>query len=204
MTSHQRAIEREFNRIMHISKNNIYNPLDILYLSLPFVRKEFKLHYKNILLLIHPDKTYNLNRFNEAFHIVNHSYKTLNDNHKRLLCIKAKKKNNVYLLSSLFDEDTIIISSKTTIPINKSFTKKEIAIWQNNQQLSTHLNNYFDPNPQNIIINIAVNGAEHTTNKSKSKKGKHDKGLRQRVIQIRNAKRRIHNHNFSFRPFFID
>ena len=43
-----------------------------------------------------------------------------------------------------------------------------------------------------------MDGAEHRKNKSKSKSDKHQKGLKQRVIQKKNAERRIINHNFSF------
>ena len=43
-----------------------------------------------------------------------------------------------------------------------------------------------------------MTGAEHRKNKCNSKKDKHQKGLRQRVIQRNNAERRIINHQFSF------
>jgi len=197
MTSHQRLIEKEVSRIQNFIKtgNGIYNPLDILNLSLPFDKQQLKTQYKKLLLLVHPDKTFNLERFNKAFHVINASNNILKDSHKLSICIKAKKKNNIALLEPLF-EQTIIIHSQTTL--QGIYSKKQIIVWQNNGQISTHFNNYFDKNSKNIIIDIAVDGAEHTKNKSKSKKNKHDKGLRQRVIQIQNAKRRIQNHDFSF------
>ena len=49
-----------------------------------------------------------------------------------------------------------------------------------------------------IVSNIYMTGAEHRKNKSRSKKDKHQKGLKQRVIQRKNAERRIVKHQFSF------
>ena len=49
-----------------------------------------------------------------------------------------------------------------------------------------------------VTSTISMTGAEHTKNKSKSKANKHQKGLKQRVIQKKNAERRIKNHHFSF------
>ena len=49
-----------------------------------------------------------------------------------------------------------------------------------------------------VNVNIAIDGAEHTKNKSKSKSDKHQKGLKQRATQKKNAHSRIKNHSFSF------
>ena len=60
------------------------------------------------------------------------------------------------------------------------------------------IKNNIQKNNYKIRVDIAMDGAEHTKNKSRSKSDKHQKGLKQRKTQKDNAESRILNHGFSF------
>src|SRR5665647_3035631 len=96
-----RLSEKEINRIEKLTHPGLYNPIDILGLNLEFNNSSIKEQYKNLVLLLHPDKTFNEERFVNAFNLVVWSNKMLADPEIQLLCIKSKTTKNRNLLKSL-------------------------------------------------------------------------------------------------------
>ena len=85
---------------------------------------------------------------------------------------------------------------------NNDKNKKEInslslVIWEPRAIVLKQYNNVQNEKI-NVAVNIAIDGAEHTKNKCKSKSDKHQKGLKQRVVQKKNAEHRKINHDYSF------
>ena len=202
-------VERELNRISKIVKLEYYNPIMVLNLSNIFNKKEIKndkeeqikqikKSYKTIVRLIHPDKAWNVDRFCEAFNTVNIAYKILLEDDKRNLCIKALQ--NEELLVQIFKNETE--NKEQEMNKNNDKNKKEInsqslVIWEPRAIVLKQYNNVQNEKI-NVTVNIAIDGAEHTKNKCKSKSDKHQKGLKQRVVQKKNAENRIINHDYSF------
>ena len=88
---HIKKVESEVRRINRIIKKPDFNPLDIFNLSLPFSKKNLRKEYFKIIRLIHPDKSFNNERFNDVFTIVNINFKLLHNPQKEALCVKAKE-----------------------------------------------------------------------------------------------------------------
>jgi len=211
MNDHILIVERELNRISKIVKFEYYNPLMVLNLMNIFDGKDIqnnqeeqikliKKNYKIIVRLIHPDKAWNVKRFCEAFNSVNIAYKILLEDDKRTLCIKALQ--NEELLVQIFKNEEPEINKNNDKNNDKNKNKKEInslslVIWEPRAIVLKQYNNVQNEKI-NVAVNIAIDGAEHTKNKCKSKSDKHQKGLKQRVVQKKNAENRIINHDYSF------
>jgi hypothetical protein len=110
---------------------------------------------------------------------------------------QSQKKNNINkkdfmkILKGKTDETDSIDLTNESVSEDLRMTQwkpQEIIKYANNVQYDTYI----------IKSNIAMRGAEHRKNKSRSKKDKHQKGLKQRVVQRKNAERRIKNHKFAF------
>ena len=188
-----RFIEKEMSRIEKVSRKIDFNPVDILDLTLPFGDDDIKSHYRKIVRLIHPDKNDNNSRFCQAFTIVNDSYGILLNPQKKSLCIKSIKLKQSDLLKKLFQKEEQPQGS-----VNHDNNQRQIVLWDP-QILSTYvLKNNIQKEQYKVNVNIAIDGSEHTKNKSKSKSDKHQKGLKQRATQKKNAHARIKNHSFSF------
>ncbi len=202
-------VERELNRISKIVKLEYYNPLMVLNLMNIFDGKEIqndqeeqikqiKKNYKIIVRLIHPDKAWNVKRFCEAFNSVNIAYKILLEDDKRTLCIKALQ--NEELLVQIFKnepENNEQEMNKNNDKNKKEINSQSLVIWEPRAIVLKQYNN-IQNEKINVTVNIAIDGAEHTKNKCKSKSDKHQKGLKQRVVQKKNAEHRIINHDYSF------
>ena len=187
-----RSIEKEMNRIEKVSRRTDFNPVNILDLTIPFGDDDIKSQYRKIVRLIHPDKNDNNTRFCKAFTIVNDSYLILLNPQKKSLCIKSIKLKQSDLLKKLFKKE-----EQPKYPVNDD-NQRQIVLWDP-QILSTYvLKNNIQKEQYKVNVNIAIDGAEHTKNKSKSKSDKHQKGLKQRATQKKNAHTRIKNHSFSF------
>ena len=78
-----RLVEKELQRINKVIRNPDYNPVDVFDLSIPFTHRDVKMRYFTIIRLIHPDKNWNLDRFCQAFDIVNSCYQILLDDQKK-------------------------------------------------------------------------------------------------------------------------
>jgi len=202
-------VERELNRISKIVKLEYYNPLMVLNLMNIFDGKDIqndqeeqikliKKNYKIIVRLIHPDKAWNVKRFCEAFNSVNIAYKILLEDDKRTICIKALQ--NEELLVQIFKnepENKDQEMNKNNDKNKKEMNSQSLVIWEPRAIVLKQYNN-IQNEKINVTVNIAIDGAEHTKNKCKSKSDKHQKGLKQRVVQKKNAENRIINHDYSF------
>ena len=185
--------EKEVNRIEKIIRIDNYNPISIFELTVPFNEKDLRKKYFTIIRLIHPDKNVSNNRFNKIFNIVNENYKILSDRTSKDICIKSLRLKKKDILKQLKQTNLNIPNVK----IDET-NERQIVLF-NPMVISTHvLKNNIQKNKNKIKSTIAINGAEHTKNKSKSKSDKHQKGLKQRKVQKNNAENRIINHNFSF------
>jgi len=190
-----RETEREWRRVDRIVSKSNYNPLDIFCLQRDFVKRDIRMAYYKIARLLHPDKCVNNERFCRMFTIVNDNYRLLMNPQKRAVCCKARKMKRSDILKKLFTSDSCnsVDNNSGIDTVNEDlrivvWKPLEIIEYNNNVQLESY----------KIVSKIAMRGAEHRKNKSKSKRDKHQKGLKQRVIQKRNAERRIVNHHFSF------
>ena len=185
--------EKEVNRIEKIIRIDNYNPISIFELTIPFNEKDLRKKYFTIIRLIHPDKNVSNNRFNKIFNIVNENYKILSDRTSKDICIKSLRLKKKDILKQLKQTNINIPNVK----IDET-NERQIVLF-NPMVLSTHvIKNNIQKNKYKINSTIAINGAEHTKNKSKSKSDKHQKGLKQRKVQKNNAENRIINHKFSF------
>jgi len=185
--------EKEVNRIEKIIRIDNYNPISIFELTVPFNEKDLRKKYFTIIRLIHPDKNVSNNRFNKIFNIVNENYKILSDRTSKDICIKSLRLKKKDILKQLKKTNLNIPNVK----IDET-NERQIVLF-NPMVLSTHvIKNNIQKNKYKINSTIAINGAEHTKNKSKSKSDKHQKGLKQRKVQKNNAENRIINHKFSF------
>ncbi len=185
--------EKEVNRIEKIIRIDNYNPISIFELTVPFNEKDLRKKYFTIIRLIHPDKNVSNNRFNKIFNIVNENYKILSDRTSKDICIKSLRLKKKDILKQLKQTNINIPNVK----IDET-NERQIVLF-NPMVLSTHvIKNNIQKNKYKINSTIAINGAEHTKNKSKSKSDKHQKGLKQRKVQKNNAENRIINHKFSF------
>jgi len=212
-------VERELNRISKIVKLEYYNPIMVLNLSNKKNKKEIKndkeeqikqikKSYKTIVRLIHPDKAWNVDRFCEAFNVVNISYKILLDDDKRNICINALQ--NEELLEKIYKykeennehennehENNEHENNKNDMKNKNKINTQSLVIWNPSTIVLKQSNNTQNEKIK-VTVNIAIDGAEHTKNKCKSKSDKHQKGLKQRVTQKKNAENRIINHDYSF------
>ena len=185
--------EKEVNRIEKIIRIDNYNPISIFELTVPFNEKDLRKKYFTIIRLIHPDKNVSNNRFNKIFNIVNENYKILSDRTSKDICIKSLRLKKKDILKQLKQTNINV----TNVKIDET-NERQIVLF-NPMVLSTHvIKNNIQKNKFKINSTIAINGAEHTKNKSKSKSDKHQKGLKQRKVQKNNAENRIINHKFSF------
>lgn len=185
--------EKEVNRIEKIIRIDNYNPISIFELTVPFNEKDLRKKYFTIIRLIHPDKNVSNNRFNKIFNIVNENYKILSDRTSKDICIKSLRLKKKDILKQLKKTNLNL----TKVKIDET-NERQIVLF-NPMVLSTHvIKNNIQKNKYKINSTIAINGAEHTKNKSKSKSDKHQKGLKQRKVQKNNAENRIINHKFSF------
>lgn len=185
--------EKEVNRIEKIIRIDNYNPISIFELTVPFNEKDLRKKYFTIIRLIHPDKNVSNNRFNKIFNIVNENYKILSDRTSKDICIKSLRLKKKDILKQLKQTNINVKNVK----IDET-NERQIVLF-NPMVLSTHvIKNNIQKNKYKINSTIAINGAEHTKNKSKSKSDKHQKGLKQRKVQKNNAENRIINHKFSF------
>ena len=185
--------EKEVNRIEKIIRIDNYNPISIFELTVPFNEKDLRKKYFTIIRLIHPDKNVSNNRFNKIFNIVNENYKILSDRTSKDICIKSLRLKKKDILKQLKKTNINV----TNLKIDET-NERQIVLF-NPMVLSTHvIKNNIQKNKYKIKSTIAINGAEHTKNKSKSKSDKHQKGLKQRKVQKNNAENRIINHKFSF------
>jgi hypothetical protein len=197
-----RLVEAELVRINRIVRNPDYNPVDVLQLSPPFSPKDVKASYFRIVRLIHPDKNWNLDRFCRAFDVVNGCYRTLIDDGKQKICVDCKKNHshsNVTLLKELRRQNDGQLRDGTTVgcaaPDGAAETR--LVKWQPGGALCVFKNNVSQQQLK-VSVHIAIDGAAHTKNKCKSKADKHEKGLRQRATQRKNAEKRIQKHQFAF------
>ena len=195
-----RLVEKELQRINKVIRNPDYNPVDVFDLSIPFTHRDVKMKYFTIIRLIHPDKNWNLDRFCQAFDIVNSCYQILLDDQKKNVCVKCKKKfttSNISLLKKISQSDHLkdgeIFGAECQ---SEQSNERRLVKWV--PGVLSIIHNNLSQQQVNVSVNIAIDGAEHTKNKCKSKSDKHDKGLKQRVIQRKNAEKRIKNHHFSF------
>lgn len=197
-----KTIEKEMKRIFKITKLEIYNPLDIFAIRMPFSKTNFKQSYKRLVKLIHPDKIDNNSRFCEAFRIVCWCKSIIEDKRTLAMCIKAKKTNNLENLRPLFERR----ADDRKLPVPNLVVSNNAVVKYTPKAIVKRVNLADVCDWTNIVIqpNIAVDGAEHTKNKCKSKADKHQKGLKQRSIQNKAAIRRIKNHNFSFRRTILN
>jgi len=173
--------------------------MDVLQISITFITKDIKLNCFKIIRLIHPDKSWNLDRFCLAFDIVNNCYQILLDNKKQKICINCKKNytfNNIKLLKEIYRKDQL--KDGITVGSEKSNNSTETLLVKWNAGALSIIKNNLSQQQIKVSVNIAIDGAAHTKNKCKSKSDKHDKGLRQRATQRQNAEKRIQNHQFSF------
>ena len=194
-----RLVEREMNRIERVCRMTNHNPVDILNLQLPFTNQDIVSHYRQIVRLIHPDKNNNIDRFKKAFVVVNDSYKILLEPDKKSICIRSKKLKKSDMLKELYKCDFLEKKTKPkkTTPQEEN-TERRMVLW-NPSILSTQIfQDKIKNNKVKVNVDIAMDGAAHTKNKCKSKLGKHQKGLRQRKIQQKNANRRYKKHGFTF------
>ena len=195
-----RIVEREWRRIDRIVGKEGYNPIDIFCLDVSFSRTDLRKAYHKIARLIHPDKSWNNERFCRIFTIVNDNYKLLLEPEKKKVCIRAKSARKTKAKKDLMKLLYGDLNNKEKIIDNSSFNSiredLRLVIWKS-FEIIKYENNIQKRNIK-IVSNISMTGAEHRKNKSRSKKDKHQKGLKQRVTQRKNAERRIVNHQFSF------
>ena len=194
-----RLVEREMNRIEKVCRMTNHNPIDILNLQLPFTVQDIVGHYRQIVRLIHPDKNNNIDRFKQVFVVVNDSYKFLLEPNKKSICIRSKKLKKSDMLKELYKCDFL---QKKTKPkkakIQEENTDRRMVLWDPSILSTQIFQDKIKDNKVKVNVDIAMDGAAHTKNKCKSKLGKHQKGLRQRKIQQRNANRRYKKHGFTF------
>jgi len=198
-TSKIRLVEREMNRIERVCRMTNHNPISILNLHLPFTVQDIVSHYRQIVRLIHPDKNNNIERFKKAFVIVNNSYKLLLNPNKKTICRSSKKLKKSDMLRELYKCDFLekkTKAKKTKIP--EENTERRMVLWNPNILSIQIFQDKIKNKKIKVNVDIAMDGAAHTKNKCKSKLGKHQKGLRQRKIQQKNANRRYKKHGFTF------
>jgi len=126
-------------------------------------------------------------------------YKDNLDELPTILCIRSKKLKKSDMLKELYKCDFLQKKAKPKkVKIQEENTDRRMVLW-NPSILSTQIfQNKIKDNKVKVNVDIAMDGAAHTKNKCKSKLGKHQKGLRQRKIQKRNANRRYKKHGFTF------
>jgi len=194
--------EHEVTRIRKVIRIENYNPIDIFNLQIPFNSEDLKKQYFKIIRMIHPDKNVNNDRFNEIFNIVNKNYKILNDKRSKDICTKSLRLKKSEILKQFFNKQ-----KEKDRKVAKTHSKEDVLYPEKQFQLivydplivSTHvIKNNIQKNNYKVKVNIAEDGAEHTKNKCKSKSDKHQKGLKQRIVQRKNAENRIKNHHFYF------
>tara|TARA_B100000029_G_C17392577_1_gene893967 strand:+ start:76 stop:708 length:633 start_codon:yes stop_codon:yes gene_type:complete len=186
--------EKEVNRIDRIIRVENFNPIDIFDLKIPFNERDLKIQYFKIIRLIHPDKNANNLRFNHIFNIVNENYKILNDTESKQVCIKSMKLKKKDILKHFFNKN---IENKE-VKYGNGYGDGQMILYNPMTVSNYVIKNNVHKNNYKIRVDIAMNGAEHTKNKSRSKSDKHQKGLKQRKTQKNNAESRILNHGFSF------
>lgn len=201
MNSQMRIAEREYNRISKILNSNNQGCLERKWKV-----EDLKKEYRKIILIIHPDKNDNNPRFQELTRIVVQIYQSLLEKRH----ITERKSEDVIVLGHpvIRHEDMDVKSNKckkrvferiqSIIPYNEVDTSKALSLHDLTSGQREKLKDFLIENPDRIKINIAMDGAEHTSKKCKSKANKHQKGLQQRVTQKKNAERRLKNHLFSF------
>jgi len=183
-------------RINRIVRTQDYNPVDVLQLSIPFTTRDVKVAYVRIVRIIHPDKNWNLDRFCQAFDVVNGCYQTLLDAEKQAVCVSCKKTSrNLTRLKAIYRTDPLP-DGATVGSVEEGSTETRLVKWHAGALVVTK--NNLSREQIKVSVNIATDGAAHTKNKCKSKSDKHAKGLRQRATQRKNAEKRIENHQFAF------
>jgi|SaaInlStandDraft_5_1057022.scaffolds.fasta_scaffold10466_5 curved DNA-binding protein CbpA len=188
--------EREVHRIEKVIRVEDYNPIDIFELEIPFDDKDIRIKYFKIIRLVHPDKNVSNIRFNHIFNVVNDNYKILNDKESKEVCIKSMKLKTKDILKHFFNKN---IETTEEVSYGNGEGSNGQMILYNPMTLSNYvIKNNIQKNKYKVKVDIAMDGAEHTKNKSRSKSDKHQKGLKQRKTQKDNAESRILNHGFSF------
>ena len=208
-TDHILMVERELSRIAKVSRVEYPNPLLVLGLG-DFFRDgknacdtaaqevQIKTQYRRLVRLIHPDKSYDTARFGDAFNVVNNAYKALHDKEKRKICIRALSADeNLDIIYAIEKEEDVRTKETKAAAPPCSVGETRMVVWNQRSLVVKEFNNTQNEK-EKVIVNIAIDGAEHTKNKCKSKSDKHQKGLKQRVVQRKNAENRVINHDFSF------
>jgi len=88
-------IEKEFRRIEKIIQCPNYHPLQIFGLSPNFNKYMLKKEYYRISLLLHPDKSFDNDRFTRLFTIITEKYKILMNNNESMHKEPAKSKKKI-------------------------------------------------------------------------------------------------------------
>jgi len=196
-----REKEKELNRIEKAKQN----PLKILGLDSNPNRQEIKDSYHRLSRLVHPDRNDGLDRFKSFFIKISKSYQLMTDEKMRLKIIRANKKDDIDFFESLWLPSKVIEmnpdpSTKPKVKRNLEYKLCQALCVYNQNELAIHqsLKKALRNRSQDLEVLIKIDGAEHTNKKCKSKADKHQKGLRQRAIQKKNAINRIKNHGFSF------
>ena len=149
-----------------------YNPIDIFCLDVHFSKTDLRKAYHKIARLLHPDKSWNNERFCRMFTIVNDNYKLLLEPEKKKVCVRAKsarktkakkqsKKDLMKLLYGCSDEEEKI----TNNDFNSVNNDLRLVIWKP-LEIIKYENNIQKRNIK-IVSNISMTGAEHRKNKKR-------------------------------------
>ena len=142
-----------------------YNPIDIFCLDVPFGKTDLRKAYHKMVRLLHPDKSWNNERFCRMFTIVNDNYKLLLEPEKKKVCVRAKstrktkakkqsKKDLMKLLYDCCDKEEKIIDDD----FNKADEDLRLVIWKP-LEIIKYENNIQKRNIK-IVSNISMTGAE--------------------------------------------
>jgi len=160
------------HRIEKIIRVEDYNPIDIFELEIPFDDIDIRIKYFKIIRLVHPDKNVSNIRFNHIFNVVNENYKILNDKESKEVCIKSMKLKTKDILKHFFNKNI-----EPTEEVSYGNGEGQMILY-NPLTLSNYvINNNIQKNKYKVKVDIAMDGAEHTKNKSRSKSDKHQKAI---------------------------
>ncbi len=173
-----RETERAYRRLCRLIRTPAYTPLAVFELERPFHVDVLRQRYQRLVKLLHPDRNQGAERFNAVFNVVLASYRALTQQQQQQAVEHKQPKQRKPLETE-----------KKNALVEHGTAERAVVL---------HRGKVLHKFKYNVVSTIAVDGAEHTTNKSKSKSDKHQKGLRQRVVARQNAVRRMRRHQFAF------
>ena len=208
-----RLVEREMSRLERFLRLSHFNPIDVFKLNASEMNeKQLTRAFRDLALLIHPDKNGQNQRFVLVFQFVERCRELLQDEISREICVETfgNDRETFKQLKQLQDEKEYNRKKQQQQQQQQqsSSNSNQIgAFSQNSQSLQTFSNQTVSTNVLNLLKLglsdqiqplINVRSSTHNKNVRKHTKDKHQKGIRQRKIQERAAQRRIKKDKFTF------